>query len=302
MSEAKIAKELADRLVLLGLKRGDCRIEDDTLGERCCSVARWKIGPSAIVDIYCYFGKYFGASHVWVGFGSPRADRISTVMASIDSEAYSAIVFDDWDDGLHIVDSRKMAELKQRKFTAFENYVDRPNHWAWFGQYFRNGDDIASKALPLLRLVIQQLRATQPLATNVHVGATEAKRLMKARLAQDKFRQAVMNRWGCVCALTGCEIAPALEAAHIRSWSSNDDPLRTSPENGLLLSRTLHALFDLGLISFSADGRLKISRYVDGKERKRLGIKEGQKLLGKGLSPQQKKNMTFHRKQSLVDA
>lgn len=99
-----------------------------------------------------------------------------------------------------------------------------------------------------------------------------------------------------------CEIASALEAAHIRRWSSKDDPvLRTSPENGLLLSRTLHALFDIGLISFSADGLMRISRYVGARDRKRLGIKEGQRLLGSNLSAQQK-NMTFHRKQSLVDA
>jgi hypothetical protein len=93
---------------------------------------------------------------------------------------------------------------------------------------------------------------------------------------------------------------PALEAAHIRQWSINET-LRTSPENGLLLSRTLHSLFDLGLISFSDLSGMMISRYLDREERKRLNIKEGMKL-NQLLSATQRRHMSFHREQSLVDA
>lgn len=202
MTEAKIVKELADRLVLLGLKRGDCRIEDDKLGERCCSVARWKIGKGVNIDVYCYFGEYFGSPHVWVGFGSPVADRITTVMAGINRKAYAAIVDDDWDYDLQIMDTRKMAELRRKNFTSFEDYTDLSNYWAWFGQYFRMSEDVASKAMPLLGLVIQLHRSRQPATTSAHVGPTEARRMTKVRIGQDKFREAVMNRWGSVCAVT----------------------------------------------------------------------------------------------------
>jgi hypothetical protein len=300
MIEEEIAEELANHLALMGLKKGDCEIGDDGFGERCCLVARWKIDTGVNVDVYCYFGDYFGVPRVWVGFGSPDSRKIALIMHGINKDAFASIRYAHWNDDYGLVDARKMAELKRKGFTSYENYTARPKFWAWFGQYFTLGSDVAKRAMPFLRFVIKLRRSRYPIGVETLVGQTETLQLKKVRIGQNKFREKVIDHWGGKCVVTGCEIVPALEAAHIRQWSINET-LRTSPENGLLLSRTLHSLFDLGLISFSDLSGMMISRYLDREERKRLNIKEGMKL-NQLLSATQRRHMSFHREQSLVDA
>jgi hypothetical protein len=301
MKEEAIARELANHLAFMGLKKADCQIGEDEFGERSCLVAKWKIGPGANVDVCCYFGTYFGAPHIWIGFESPDAQKIALIMRGINKDAFASIHYTDWNEDFGLVNTRKMEEIERKGFTCYENYGARSRYWAWFGRYFAAGSDVTKQVMPFLRLVVRLRRSRQPLGVRTHVGPTEAPQLKKARIGQDKFRQAVIEAWDGKCAVTGCEIVPALEAAHIRQWSAKGMPaLRTSPENGLLLSRTLHSLFDLGMISFSNTGRMKISRYVDSDERERLNIKEGMKLK-KRLSDTQKLHMAVHREQSLVD-
>jgi transposase-like protein len=70
--------------------------------------------------------------------------------------------------------------------------------------------------------------------------------LSKSRLGQQRFREEMLGRYGPRCAFTGPQPAETLEAAHIRSYSSSP---RHDRNNGLLLRRDLHALFDRGLIA-----------------------------------------------------
>lgn len=66
-----------------------------------------------------------------------------------------------------------------------------------------------------------------------------------ARPEQAQFRQRLVDRVGPGCQFTGCGVTAAVEAAHLRpvadGGSDRDD-------NGLLLRRDLHALFDLDLL------------------------------------------------------
>lgn len=76
------------------------------------------------------------------------------------------------------------------------------------------------------------------------------------RLGQGSFRLAVLDAYGGACAVTGEHALPALEAAHIRPWSSGGPhELR----NGLPLRRDLHRLFDLGYISARPTGEFIVS-------------------------------------------
>jgi len=120
MKEEVIAKELANHLALMGLKRGDCEIAGDDF-ERSCRVAQWKIGPGAHVGIYAYFGDYFGAPHVWVGFGSSDAEKIALITRGINKNTFVSIRYADWNESLGLVNNRAMANLKQRGFTAYED-------------------------------------------------------------------------------------------------------------------------------------------------------------------------------------
>ncbi len=70
------------------------------------------------------------------------------------------------------------------------------------------------------------------------------------RLGQPAFRQGLLTAYGGRCAVTGCAVAQALEAAHIVPYKGPDT---NHVANGLLLRVDLHTLFDLGL--FAVDER-----------------------------------------------
>jgi len=71
-------------------------------------------------------------------------------------------------------------------------------------------------------------------------------RAIQERMGQPKFRGAVLNAYERKCAISGCDVEEAVEAAHIIPFSGGrSDRL----SNALLLRADLHTLFDLGLLS-----------------------------------------------------
>jgi putative restriction endonuclease len=66
------------------------------------------------------------------------------------------------------------------------------------------------------------------------------------RRGQARFRAALLQAYGRKCAITGCDGADALEAAHISPYRGGDT---NRVQNGLLLRADLHTLFDLGLLA-----------------------------------------------------
>jgi hypothetical protein len=78
---------------------------------------------------------------------------------------------------------------------------------------------------------------------------TERDAVVKARIGQGRFRQDLIDYW-TNCAVTDCVDKRLLRASHIRPWSTSSLRDRLSHYNGLLLSPTLDACFDCGLISF----------------------------------------------------
>lgn len=69
------------------------------------------------------------------------------------------------------------------------------------------------------------------------------------RRGQPAFRQRLLEAYGGTCAVTGCDLPDALEAAHITPYRG---PETNHPTNGLLLRSDIHTLFDLGLIAVEA--------------------------------------------------
>ena len=68
------------------------------------------------------------------------------------------------------------------------------------------------------------------------------------RPQQDAFRQALLLAYEGRCAITGCDVEPALEAAHVADWRSENDA-----GAGILLRTDLHRLFDDGLLVIDRD-------------------------------------------------
>lgn len=104
------------------------------------------------------------------------------------------------------------------------------------------------------------------------VRPTTRKALVDARLGQGAFRNDLVRIWEGRCAVTGCSVEKVLRASHVRPWRASTNRERLDPQNGLLLSAHLDALFDAGLISFDDDGVMLVSDQITPHDRQLLGL------------------------------
>ncbi len=74
--------------------------------------------------------------------------------------------------------------------------------------------------------------------------------LFVQRLGQTEFREQLMAAYACRCAITGCDVPEALQAAHILPYLG---PQSNVVQNGLLLRADVHNLFDSYLLSVEPD-------------------------------------------------
>lgn len=87
-------------------------------------------------------------------------------------------------------------------------------------------------------------------ASKVNAALQERKATTaKARPGQSTFRQAALERHSGRCVFTKTKVREVLEAAHVIPHTGA--PAFERPDNGLLLRRDVHALFDLFLLSIN---------------------------------------------------
>ena len=193
-------------------------------------------------------------------------------------------------------------------FKVCSNSIEELEQWSWFkyqkgltpcGTCKKNGLPVgrltgipnfqAASALSL-KSDIDELEECLASETNPE-KRTEIETLIKARLAQGKFRQDVLELYPS-CPLTGLNIQSLLIASHIKPWSKCNDTERLDPSNGLMLAPNIDALFDSGLITFETDGTIKISPKIDPENQERLGIFPDMKLK---IEPESEKYFEYHR-------
>ena len=100
---------------------------------------------------------------------------------------------------------------------------------------------------------------------------TEKDRLVKARVVQGAFRDALLAHWKRRCCVTACTIEPVLRASHIKPWRVSSNAERLDRFNGLLLTANIDIMFDRGLISFNNDGTLLHTGDIDAATLRALG-------------------------------
>jgi hypothetical protein len=123
---------------------------------------------------------------------------------------------------------------------------------------------------------------------------TEIMRMVRQRVGQDRFRQAMLTYWGGACAVTGLSLAAALRASHAKPWAQcATDAERLDVFNGFLLSANLDALFDQFLISFKDDGTMLISQNLTADDCKALGVNESLRL--RWVAEQHIEYLKYHR-------
>jgi predicted restriction endonuclease len=101
-----------------------------------------------------------------------------------------------------------------------------------------------SQQLWLLELITESSNVDIGLQSRMHGERT-------FRPGQRDFRFSMLRNYEGRCAITSCNTKEAVEAAHISTSPGVDD---NALNNGLLLRRDIHALFDAHLITLSEDG------------------------------------------------
>lgn len=130
---------------------------------------------------------------------------------------------------------------------------------------------------------------------------TEVERLVRQRVGQARYRDALLTYWGGACAVTGVSVTEALRASHAKPWAEcADDAERLDAFNGFLLVANLDALFDRFLISFDDTGRLLTSARLLPSDRPGLGIHPGMAL--RWLASEHRHYLQWHRERFLLGA
>jgi len=120
----------------------------------------------------------------------------------------------------------------------------------------------------------RQLQGAEPLTCTVCEEAARYGKptLTLPRLGQGSFRVLVTDVYERRCALTNERTLPALDAAHIKPYSESGGH---TINNGILMRRDLHALFDRGYITINPALEIEVSRkikeeYENGRDYYRL--------------------------------
>jgi putative restriction endonuclease len=138
---------------------------------------------------------------------------------------------------------------------------------------------------------VRQALASMP---STDTQSTEVQRLVRQRVGQDRYRQALLAYWGGACAVTGLSLQPALRASHAKPWADcTTDAERLDVFNGFLLSANLDALFDKFLISFTDSGELLVSPELPLIDQQLLGLDGPLKL--RWLASAHVPYLAFHR-------
>jgi putative restriction endonuclease len=105
--------------------------------------------------------------------------------------------------------------------------------------------------------------APEEFAPRFELVDADERQLVLARTArrdgQGTFRSRLLDAYGRRCAITGERTEPVLDAAHVQPYLG---PRSNHVQNGLLLTKEFHALFDEGLVTVTPDLRVLVSKRI----------------------------------------
>lgn len=144
-------------------------------------------------------------------------------------------------DWLHIHRRHHAWHLSTEQYRDLFNFVQQRQASQREAIAARNSTDTLTAAAQAVSRNRDALRNALDEAREIAYG------LRPVRPNQSAFRRRLMALYRGRCVLTRVRVGPALEAAHVFPWTG--DPVLDEPDNGLILRRDLHALFDAGLFA-----------------------------------------------------
>jgi len=185
--------------------------------------------------------------------------------------------------------------LRRLRTTPYvhEVYV-RKSARGWLGIYDFQSEPIPKYHLNQSVAFIKNLLLKVPGFQDIDsVDSRTREAIIQARIGQGVFRQSLEGRWDNKCAVTEISTRELLRASHIKPWALSTASEKLDPDNGLLLSANLDALFDKHLISFDENGNMLMSSRV--RQEAPSILPKDAKLLKK-ISSKTKAYLSEHRK------
>ena len=146
--------------------------------------------------------------------------------------------------------------LTQPFFLRESDWIPVPASWASNIVSFKRYDTDEADGLLLWQSFKGRISQQQVVNQATPAARYGKPQLILPRRGQGEFRLLVTDIYGRRCAVTQERTLPALEAAHIRPFSDGGEH---RPQNGLLLRRDIHRLFDTGYVTITPDLNFEVS-------------------------------------------
>ena len=146
--------------------------------------------------------------------------------------------------------------LTEPIFFQESDWIPVPPSWAPNIVSLKRYDTDESEGRRLWESVTDRIGRQAVIDRAISVNRYGKPQLILPRRGQGEFRLLVTDIYERRCAVTQERTLPALEAAHIRPFSDGGEH---KPQNGLLLRRDIHRLFDTGYVTITPDLKFEVS-------------------------------------------
>ena len=117
-----------------------------------------------------------------------------------------------------------------------------------------------------------------------------------ARKGQEKYRNSIFERYP-YCVVTRVTDPNLLIACHIKDYARCNQEEQFDKNNGLTMTPTIHTLFDLGYLTFDAQGNMVLSDFFRNMDRKCLGLMRSIRI---DLKPESLKYLEWHNENTFI--
>jgi len=146
-----------------------------------------------------------------------------------------------------------------RQISGLKN-ASRADREIW-NEFNVDSEQLAFESQQALQNLNNEKRINEEKELKLPSGETEATRLVRTRLVQTFFRDAVLSSYDFKCAICNLDLPELLSASHIIPWSK-DVARRADPRNGLSLCAIHDRAFDRGLLSLNESFEVLLAERV----------------------------------------
>lgn len=152
-------------------------------------------------------------------------------------------------------------EMQKRSVKGMSNASKTDS--AIVARFFENWEELTYEAQQIETMLTAGESPQKPDLEQLPSGNT-IDQVVKARINQDFFREAVLSSYQGRCCITGINVPTLLIASHIKPWKDSDpNTERTNPSNGLCLNALHDRAFDQGLITVLPDFTVRVSSQLN---------------------------------------